>query len=50
MDYLSASPPPLKILFVYGNKVKENQFSDGLIKQDLKSTPVDRKVSSQRLF
>jgi hypothetical protein len=31
MNYLSATPPPVRIVFVYGNKVKE-QFvvADGL--------------------
>jgi hypothetical protein len=25
MNYLSASPPPIRIVFVYGNKVKEQE-------------------------
>jgi hypothetical protein len=31
MNYLSATPPPVRIVFVYGNKVKERfAVADGL--------------------
>ena len=50
MHHLSASPPPVRIVFVYGNKVKEKAGVCREIKQDLRTAYVDRKPANQRAF
>jgi hypothetical protein len=50
MNHLSATPPPARIVFVYGIEVKDNLSSLQVIKQYLDLEAVDRKAAGQRTF